>query len=248
MDVGGGEGHFDFVEIGTSHFHTLTQAAAAHPDGKPNAWRYLRWSHDPTSLRGLAVDMEERYLRLLPDLPHVKKVQAAVSDRDGSHTMHHVPLRDIGRWERALAARGSLWAYRAVRMARGCSTLGRHSLTRRNFGKLGLRHLIRTKRVRIRSMGTLLEEHGVKSIGVLALDCEGHDCSILNGLLRACKLRPDWHPYWILFETNGMNDDVFGPGTERRTIRKLIRRGYKVVYGGGLRESGKRDTVLKRCW
>lgn len=244
----GGDGHFDFVEIGTSNYHTFTQSIASHPDGKPHAWLYLRWSEDPTTLRGLAVDMKRRYLDQLPDLPRVEKVRAAVSERDSLKRMYHVPVRDVDHWEGIFAARGSKRGYRAVRLARGCSALGRHRVLRRALGHVGLRHLIRVRRVKTRGVDTLLESRGVQSIGVLALDCEGHDCNILKGLMRACDSKPKWYPRWILFETNGMNDEIFGEGTERRTVKALKKRGYKVWYGGGYWESGKRDTVLKRLW
>lgn len=240
--------HFDFIEIGTSNYHTFTQSIASHPDGKPFAWAYLRWCDDPTSMRGLAVDMKRRYLDQLPDLPNVEKVQAAVSEVDGCKRMYHVPVRDIERWEGIFAARGSRRGYRAVRLARGCSALGRHRVLRRALGQLGLQHLIRAKRVRTSGVNTLLRKHKVKSIDVLALDCEGHDCAILRGLMNACDVRPAWYPQWILFETNGMNDELFGQGTEKKTVRALKKRGYKVWYGGGYWETWKRDTVLKRCW
>mmetsp|Transcript_138456 Transcript_138456/g.386201 ORF Transcript_138456/g.386201 Transcript_138456/m.386201 type:complete len:430 (-) Transcript_138456:149-1438(-) len=247
-DDGDGSEHYDFVEIGTSNYHTFTQSAASHPDGKPCAWQYLRWCDDPTKLRGLAVDLKQRYLDQLPDLPRVTKVRAAVSETDGLRRMYHVPLRDIERWEDVFAALGSRRGYRAVRLAHGCSALGRHRVLQRTLGQVGLRHLIRVRRMRTVGLRTLLQQQKVKSIGVLALDCEGHDCAILRGLMHACDGHPQWYPQWILFETNGMNDELFGRGTERQTVCELKRRGYEVWYGGGYRETSQRDTVLKRCW
>ncbi|OLP87587.1 hypothetical protein AK812_SmicGene31177 [Symbiodinium microadriaticum] len=56
------------------------------------------------------------------------------------------------------------------------------------------------------------------------------------------------YPKWILFETNGMNDETFGAGTERSTVQALLDKGYELSYGGGFRDTGKRDTVLRRKW
>eukprot|EP00747_Dinoflagellata_sp_TGD_P182020 gnl/TRDRNA2_/TRDRNA2_36082_c0_seq1.p1 gnl/TRDRNA2_/TRDRNA2_36082_c0~~gnl/TRDRNA2_/TRDRNA2_36082_c0_seq1.p1 ORF type:complete len:502 (-),score=72.39 gnl/TRDRNA2_/TRDRNA2_36082_c0_seq1:89-1594(-) len=240
--------HFDFIEIGTSNYHTFTQTVAGHPDGKPYGWAYLRWTEEPQELRGLAVDMKQRYLDMLPDLPRVSKARAAVSDRDGFRRMYHVPLVDIERWERKFAARGNWRAFRNMRLARGCSALVRHNVLKRALQSVGLQHLIRVRRMRVESMATLLRRCQVRSIDVLALDCEGHDCAILKGLLRACRARPQWYPRWVLFETNGMNDEVFGQNTERRTMDAWRNKGYLVTYGGGFKDTKKRDTVLKRNW
>ena len=95
------------------------------------------------------------------------------------------------------------------------------------------------------SLRALFRRHKVASVNVLALDCEGHDCTILSGLLRVCKKHPEWLPRVILFETNGMNDKVFGSGTEARIINAFRDVGYRLLYGGGFRATcGVRDTVL----
>jgi len=233
--------HFHFVEIGTSHYHTFTQAVAGHPDGKPWAWNFLDWNRHPLRQRGLAVDMKQSYLDQLPELPRVTKVRAAVSEHDGVSKMHHVPLADIEHWEAVFAARGNHDAYRSIRLARGCSALGRHRVLRKMLSKIGMGHLLKVKRVRTCSVGTLLRRCSVRDIEVLALDCEGHDCAILRGLIRAGKERPNWFPRWIVFETNGMNDDLFGKGTEERTVQALQELGYDVWWN-------RRDTVLERLW
>lgn len=70
----------------------------------------------------------------------------------------------------------------------------------------------------------------------------------MKGLIDACKQRREWYPKWILFETNGMNDEYFGKGTERSTVDALLAEGYELFWGGGYHDTGKRDTVLKRTW
>lgn len=240
--------HFDFVEVGTSNYHTFTQAVAGHPDGKPYAWRFLPWDVHPLRLRGLAVDMKQDYLDQLPDLPRVEKVQAAVSESGGMQRMYHVPLGDIEHFEAVFAARGSWRGHRAMQLARGCSALGQHSMLRRLLAAIGLRHLARVRRVCSRNLASVLEGRRVGSIGMLALDCEGHDCAILRGLLKSCETQPHLYPSWIWFESNGMNDELFGPGTESDTVWHLEGHGYRVLWGGGYDRTGKRDTLLERTW
>ncbi|CAJ1446662.1 unnamed protein product [Effrenium voratum] len=239
--------HYHFVEIGTSNYHTFTQAAGGHPSYKPCAYKYLP-KGDLTQVRGLAVDMKKRYLKQLPDLPNVRKVRAAISERETALQMHHVRIKDIEHWERVFATQGNYQAFRLIRLARGCSALGRHNALIKALGMIGLRHLIRVRTMKTRTVQSLFQQNQVGTIGVLALDCEGHDCAILKGLITACQQRREWYPQWILFETNGLNDEHFGHGTERATVEALVKEGYELFYGGGYHDTGKRDTVLKRTW
>jgi len=41
----------------------------------------------------------------------------------------------------------------------------------------------------------------------------------------------------------GMNDELFGQGTERGIVVELQKRGYEVVCGGGYHRTQKRDTL-----
>eukprot|EP00811_Abedinium_folium_P037137 NODE_9780_length_1400_cov_4.349568.p1 GENE.NODE_9780_length_1400_cov_4.349568~~NODE_9780_length_1400_cov_4.349568.p1 ORF type:complete len:295 (-),score=62.54 NODE_9780_length_1400_cov_4.349568:392-1276(-) len=95
-----GARHCDFIEIGTSNYHTFAQAVADHPDGKPYAWNFLPWDRHPLRLRGLSVDVNRSYLDQLPELPRVTKVCAGISEHDGVRmVMHHMPLGDVQHWE-----------------------------------------------------------------------------------------------------------------------------------------------------
>lgn len=236
--------HFHFVEVGTSHYHTFTQAVAGHPDGKPYAWNFLPWNIHPLELSGLAVDMQQGYLDLLPDLPNVSKVCAALSERLGEQHKYHVPQREVELWEHIFAKLGNWNCHKLIRLARGCSALRCHHMLQRSLGKMGLQHLARLQKVRTSDIGTLFQQCNVGSIGVLALDCEGYDCSILKGLMSHCDARPLLYPAWIWFESNGMNDQLFGEGTEERTVDELKQRGYQVWWGGGYEKTGMRDTLL----
>ena len=238
--------HFDFVEIGTSNYNTFTQSCAGALYGREDAWKFLPLDKSLTLMRGLAVDMNRESLKQLPNLSNVQKVHAAVSEVNGNLQMHYVPFSSIIRWERNFAKRGSRHGHAAMQLARACSSLGKHSVLRRVLKRVGLLQLIRKKKVPVCSMERLFRCYRVGSVGVLALDCEGHDCAIVRGLLKACKSRPEWYPECLILETNGMNDELFGSGTEDQTVSDLKACGYTVIYGGGYRSTGARDTYLYR--
>ena len=67
--------HFDFIEVGTSDFRTLTQYVEESNISCPLGCALRNW--DPNSVRGIAVDPVEHLLKRLPDLPNVAKVNAA---------------------------------------------------------------------------------------------------------------------------------------------------------------------------
>ena len=104
--------HFDFVEVGTPDFRTLTQFL----DGTDtscfvgNALRTWR----PAEAVGLAVDPVWHLLDRLPELHGVRKVQAAIGAADGWQTLHYVRKDAVQRYPRAYSAG----------LARGTATLG----------------------------------------------------------------------------------------------------------------------------
>merc|ERR1719253_520210 len=119
--------------------------------------------------------MNQSYLDQLPDVPRVTKVHTAVSEFDNQQamSMHHVPLGDVQRWEARFSTQGNYKAHQAVRLARGCSALGRHQMLHNALKQIGLQHLVHVRKVRTIAMETLLRRHRASSVGMLALDCEG---------------------------------------------------------------------------
>ncbi len=81
-------------------------------------------------------------------------------------------------------------------------------------------------------------------MGVLAVDCEGHDCAILRGFLEHCKVDPGLLPDAVVFETNGLNDQREGRGTEAACTKAFQNLGYKLCMGGGYKRTLCRNTVL----
>jgi len=234
------ENHVHFIEIGTSNYQTLTQACAGHPDGDRHAWKYLPLDEAPQNLRGLAIDMEQSCLEELPDLPNVKKVCSAVTECSGQQLKLHVPHHLITYWEHIFATCGNEDGWYVMQLARACSSLGEPRLLQRRLTKIGLGRLLRRRSIYAESLPTLLERYQVGSIGVLKLDSEGHDCAILKGFVRGCEFHASWYPQIIVYETNGMNDHIFGNGTEKQMADTLQRLNYEIVYCSGS------DTVAIR--
>lgn len=213
--------HFDFIEIGTSNYRTLTQACAGHPDGDEYAWNFLPLDKAPQNIKGMAIDMEQSYLDELPDLPHVLKVCAAVTESDGLQVMFHVPKNRILHWEQIFATCGNEQGWYTLQLAKACASLGQTRILHKNLNQLGLAGLLRRTPVQAHSLPSLLKQQCVGSIGTLKLDTEGHDCAILSGLLHACETHKTWYPDWIIYESNGLNDLLFGSGTEKQMLWAL---------------------------
>ena len=82
--------HFDFVEVGTSDWGTLTQFCAGKDRHDYVSWlgADIRTSiSDPRWARGLAVEPVKAWLDALPKLPRVTKVEAAMGERSGEATL-----------------------------------------------------------------------------------------------------------------------------------------------------------------
>jgi hypothetical protein len=77
---------YDFIEIGTSDFHTLLQTT----EGKI----------------GLSVDPIKLYLNNLPDNPHVIKVNSAISNRNGVADVFWLDPKDIEEYNLSWYLRG----------------------------------------------------------------------------------------------------------------------------------------------
>ena len=67
---------YDFIEVGTSDFHTLIQECSDESVG-------------------LSVEPISKYLDRLPNKPNVSKVNAALSDEDGEIEIYHIPSEEI---------------------------------------------------------------------------------------------------------------------------------------------------------
>lgn len=201
--------HLNFLEIGTSDFNTCIQDAA---DG---TW-------------GMSVEAVASYFNRLPDKPGVRKVHQAVSDRSGTIDIYYIPPETIQE-------------LRLPKWVRGSNSVNKvHPKVLRELQTRKIANpesYFAKDMVRVTDMETLLKEQNVATFQYLKLDTEGHDCVILQSLLRACERNRAWFPRKILFETN------FLTPTEvvDETCALFEQHGYKV-------KRGKPDSQMFRQW
>ena len=81
-------GHYDFIEIGTSDFDTLIET-----------------SDDETV--GLSIEPIKYYLDRLPERKNVKKLQVAISETDGFMDIYYIPLDKIEEYSLPFWVRGT---------------------------------------------------------------------------------------------------------------------------------------------
>jgi hypothetical protein len=67
---------YDFIEVGTSDFHTLIQDCG-------------------DEVVGLSIEPITEYINNLPDKPNVTKIKAALSDEDGEIQIYRIPSEEI---------------------------------------------------------------------------------------------------------------------------------------------------------
>ena len=201
--------HLHFLEIGTSDFDTCIQ------DATDATW-------------GMSVEAIAFYLNRLPDKPGVKKVQQAVSNHTGSIDIYYTPLDVIQRLGLPNWVRGSN------------SVSKPHAKVLQEMKK---RRIVNPESyfakdsVRVTDMETLLKEQNVSTFQYLKLDTEGHDCVILQSLLRACERNKAWFPRKILFETNMLTSKA----EVDMTCALFKQQGYTI-------KRGKHDSEMIRQW
>lgn len=194
------------MEIGTSDFDTLIQTCA-------------------DTAVGLSIDPIRYYLDRLPNRPNVTKINAAVSDSDGTVLCYHVPDAKIQQ-------------YQLPWWVRGCNSIGApHPTVRRVIAESGLEEsaLVESFSIPKISFPTLIRDHNIRSINYLKTDTEGHDCVILASYMDAVRdgLIPPAKK--ILFESNVLTSRT----AVSMTIGRLIGMGYEVISTGG------DDTVVE---
>ncbi len=159
----------DFVEIGVCDAESLLHSY-------------------PEDARGLSVDPLQQNLDRLPDRPRVTKVCAAVTGaRDGTGTLFFVDPHDIRHNELPQ------WL------------IGRSSMDRpdpvvaRQLRKLRRGYLYRQMDVRVCSIDSLLDAHGVLEIGFLAVNAGEQGCEIVKRLIHLCVQSESMWPRRIRF-------------------------------------------------
>ena len=166
---------YQFIEIGTSDFDTLIQAA----DG---------------STIGLSIEPISYYLERLPNKPGVKKVNAALSNSNGSLKMYHIPVERIED-------------YGLPYWVRGCNSLSKpHQFTIDNIGSHLYNRLVQVDDVPTITWETLVEQYNIEGVDHIKIDTEGHEHIILKGYFDMCKTNPALYADRITFEYNENSD------------------------------------------
>ncbi len=191
----------DFIEIGTSDFNTLIQAAG--PD-----------------THGLSIDPISLYLDRLPNRPGCKKINAAISNFEGTVEVYFIPPQVIAK-------------HRLPNWLRGCNSIGApHPTVSKQLEKMDIDpELVLVRQpVPCHRLQTVLHQNDVQGVFMLKVDTEGHDAVILNDFFDDAS--PQQWPHQIVFESNKLSDSE----TIHRLIAKLILMGYDIVScetGGG---------------
>ena len=127
---------------------------------------------------GLSIDPLQLYLDKLPDNPHVIKVNAALSDVIGNCDVFWVDPNHITEYNLS-------W------YLKGCNTINKpHPVTLKELKEKNLEHLMNRKEVNVIDWKTLVRMYDIKSVDLLKLDCEGHDCVIINNILQLNTILP----------------------------------------------------------
>jgi len=177
----------DYIEIGTSDFNTLLQAAdAAMKAGGPPQ-------------RGVSVDAIALYINRLPVVPGLARVHAAVvgwEPHNSSVATWYVDPEEL--WTNELWNGGT----HVPPWLRGCNTVGRpFQLVTDELSKLNLLHLYHTQHVPALSVREVLLAHEGCRIRLLKIDTEGFDTILLVGYADFLWAHPECFADKVQFET-----------------------------------------------
>jgi sulfotransferase len=189
-------GYFDFIEIGSADFETLIEQA----------------THET---RGITVEPLAKYLNKLPDRKNVIKVQAAISDRDGTDLIYYVDESKIK--EHGLPE----WTS-------GSSSLGKpHDYLTLFYGKEFYESLVETQEVKTITFKTLVSTYDIQQIKYLKIDTEGHDHVVLKSYLEVCEENPKLLAETVLCEYDKLVSDM----VEMDKVLEKFEKYYHVVKG-----------------
>jgi FkbM family methyltransferase len=190
----------DFIEIGTSDFDTIVQEV------------------DDTAT-GICVEPISYYINKLPNRPHVKKVNAAISldDTEGFIDMYYIPGDVMDQ-------------YNLPQWLRGCNSVNKYHLQHSD----AIRQFVTIEKVPQLPISKLFADNNVVGVKHLKVDTEGADCQILDCLFRyLIGKSTEYYPLKITFESNELADQTH----VREVINAYMTIGYKI-------ESTGHDTVL----
>lgn len=166
------EGYYDFVEIGTCDFDAIIL------------------NENPG--KGISVEALPYYSNRLPEVKNVKKLNVAISDKDGEMDIHWVTPSDLKKWNLPDWVRGS-------------NSVGQpHGIVQEecDLQKINYNDIITISKIQVKSWKTLAKENNIKGVKLIKLDTEGHEHVIMKNLLEDLVERPTFRPGKIFFENN----------------------------------------------
>jgi len=190
------KGYFDFIEIGSADFETLIETVN-------------------DDVRGITVEPLKEYFDNLPNKKNIIKIQAAISDKDGSDLIYYVDKSKIE--EHGLPE----WTS-------GSNSLGQpHPFLTKFYGEEFYSSLVETREVKTMTFQTLVSTYNVQGIRYLKIDTEGHDHIILKGYLEVCEKNPN-----LLAETIHCEyDKLISNVEELDKVLLEFEKYYKVIKG-----------------
>jgi len=228
------QGHFDFIEVGTSDWCTITQYCAGDCENGSLCGAQIRTSLQCLQdARGLAVEPVGAHLAELPQLPRVIPVEAALGEFSGKAVLYYISPENIAKHlgqyyssmdlHRSASARGSI---DVMWYAKSMSSVGKpHPELETMLRNIDRMDLLEERLVQVYSWGDLCALYGVSSVDCVQLDCEGMDCAVIRGLLAHCRAHPRAHPREIWFEANDLTESA----EVEETLQALAAHGYSVT-------------------
>lgn len=159
---------------------------------------------------GLSIEPLKIYLDRLPDKEGVTKVNCAISDIDGVVDVYWIDPEDIAK-------------YNLPDWLRGCnSIINPHPTAYSELSGRGLLDIYKKTSCETICWDTLVERYNIESVDHLKIDTEGHDCIILQSIL---KSKSKVLPNTIFFENNVLTNSELTDDT----LKKLINAGYQLI-------------------
>lgn len=228
--------HYDFIEVGTSDWGTITQyCAGCDADVASLLGEQIESPLvDLYYARGLAVEPVGAYLDTLPSLPNVTKVQCAMGEVSGNDVLYGVSSENVrrhqGQYQAALpGAVPEGTKIDVMWYAVSLSSVGHpHPKLKPMLEEIERKDLLESWPVEVLDWCSLCTRHSVKSVDVVQIDCEGRDCSIVRSLLSHCEKHPLAYPRVIMFEANDLTDAA----EIQSTVDSLIAHGYTLWSRG----------------
>jgi len=183
--------NIDFIEIGSSHFETLIEECSNND-------------------KGITIEPIKFYLDKLPHKINVKKLNLAISDKNGKADIYYISPDNIKK----LNLPG--WFY-------GCNSINDYHPYHINEN---LQKYVTIDKIDIIPTYQLFYSNKIKKVKYLKIDTEGHDCIILKSLFNYIKFLPkSFYPDVIFFEVEMTKDKIFVDFI----INSYINIGYKLI-------------------